>query len=95
MNCSIRVLGSLAALAVASQVASAQPVTIRIGWNVLPVDMISIAWREPKTVGMKYHGITYIADPSSFGVGGGTQLTALAAGKVDVAMGPPPHCASC
>ena len=66
----------------------AEPVKIRIGWNVVPSNMASIAWAEPKTVGMKYSGVSYIAEPIRF-PGGGTQLTALASGQLDIGMGSP------
>lgn len=66
----------------------AEPVKIRIGWNVVPSNMASIAWVEPKTVGLKYYGVTYIVEPMRF-PGGGTQLSALASGQLDVGMGSP------
>jgi len=69
-------------------VVQAEPVKIRIGWNVVPSNMASIAWAEPKTVGMKYYGVSYIAEPIRF-PGGGTQLSALASGQLDIGMGSP------
>lgn len=88
----MRLISSLSAavLIAAAIVSSAQaePVKIRIGWNVVPINFASIAWVEPKTVGMKYHGDSYIAEPTRF-PGGGTQLSALASGQLDVGMGSP------
>lgn len=64
--------------------ASAEPTKIRIGWNQAPGHMASMTWHDTKAPYLKNYGKSYIAEPIRF-QGSGHQVTAIAAGQVDVA----------
>lgn len=67
-----------------SAAAQAEPTKIRIGWNQAPGHMASMTWHNADAPYLKGHGTTYIAEPIRF-QGSGHQVTAIAAGQVDIA----------
>jgi sulfonate transport system substrate-binding protein len=64
--------------------ASAEPAKIRIGWNQAPGHMASMTWHDTGAPYLKNHGKSYVAEPIRF-QGSGHQVTAIAAGQVDIA----------
>jgi ABC-type nitrate/sulfonate/bicarbonate transport system substrate-binding protein len=77
------VVGALVVSSVAAAGASAQT-KIRIGWNQAPGHMAAMTWHD-KTLGYLVNsGKTYTAEPIRF-QGSGHQVTAIAAGQVDIA----------
>jgi len=64
--------------------ASAEPTNIRIGWNQAPGHMASMTWHDKSLGYLVNSDKTYIAEPIRF-QGSGHQVTALAAGQVDIA----------
>jgi ABC-type nitrate/sulfonate/bicarbonate transport system substrate-binding protein len=77
------VIGAALALTAVAADANAQT-KIRIGWNQAPGHMASMTWHD-KTLGyLKNSDKTYIAEPIRF-QGSGHQVTAIAAGQVDIA----------
>ena len=64
--------------------ASAEPTKIRIGWNQAPGHMASMTWHDKSLGYLVNSDKTYITEPIRF-QGSGHQVTALAAGQVDIA----------
>lgn len=64
--------------------ATAEPTKIRIGWNQAPGHMASMTWYDTSAPYLKNYGKSYIAEPIRF-QGSGHQVTAIAAGQVDIA----------
>ena len=77
------VVGAAIALTAASVDANAQT-KIRIGWNQAPGHMASMTWHDPSLGYLVNSGKSYIAEPIRF-QGSGHQVTAIAAGQVDIA----------
>jgi len=82
----LAVLVSVAALGLAVSIgaATAEPTKIRIGWNQAPGHMASLTWHDTTAPYLQNYGKTYIAEPIRF-QGSGHQVTAIAAGQVDIA----------
>ena len=77
------VVGTALALTAVAADANAQT-KIRIGWNQAPGHMASMTWHD-KTLGYLVNSDkTYVAEPIRF-QGSGHQVTAIAAGQVDIA----------
>lgn len=84
-----RTVSALVAIAsLATTAATAEPVKIRVGFNIIGTNITSLAWREPETIGLKLYGKTYTVELTKF-QGSGTQLTAFASGNLDIGMGQP------
>lgn len=78
------VLTSLAASAVAARaldVRAAEPVHIRVGWVVVPADLLPLLPSVPAT---KHHGKSYVLDLQHF-AGTTPEITAMASGAIDTA----------
>ena len=81
--CAFAALAALAASLFAPSGALAdEPLNIRHGWVVMTGDMSPLIYAKPDI--MKYEGKTYTVEPLHF-AGTSPQLTALAAGEVDIA----------
>lgn len=76
------ILGMAAAVLIAGT-AQAEPVTIRVGYNSLPAQMIPALFKLEGV--LKHNGTSYVVEPVSFG-GSSLQVTALAADEVDLAL---------
>ena len=75
-NCTLAV-----ALAVLSGTASAEPLTIRQGWVALTAAFSPIVFQKKEV--MKHYGTSYVLQSSHF-QGTSAELTAIAAGEVDL-----------
>ena len=62
--------------------ASADPVKIRIGWATMPGHLIPVLYSKPEI--LKYYGKSYTVEPILFR-GSSPQITAMAAGEIDMA----------
>ncbi len=62
--------------------ASAEPLKIRVGWAVVPSQLTSIIFMKKDV--LKHEGTSYTFDPIKFR-GSAPQITALAAGELDLA----------
>ena len=72
-----------AALLLPHQAARAdEPLKISVGWVVISADMIPLIYEKPDI--LKYYGKTYTVEPMRF-QGTSPQITALAAGQLDIA----------
>ena len=69
------------ATAIISQV-HAEPLKIRIGWSTMPGHMIPVLYSKPEI--LKYYGKSYTVEPIRFR-GSSPQITAMAAGEIDMA----------
>ena len=74
-------LVAAAALAAAGP-ATAEPVKIRIGWSTMPGHMIPVLYSKPEI--LKHYGRSYTVEPILFR-GSSPQITAMAAGEIDMA----------
>jgi sulfonate transport system substrate-binding protein len=79
-----RYLAAAAAVALTLAVlpANAEPLKIRAGWAVVPAQLTSIIF-ENKSI-LKHYGTSYTFEPIRFR-GSAPQITALAAGEIDIA----------
>lgn len=78
-----RALGAaLAGLLVLAPPALAEPVKIRIGWSTMPGHMIPVLYSKPEI--LKHYGRSYTVEPILFR-GSSPQITAMAAGEIDMA----------
>jgi sulfonate transport system substrate-binding protein len=77
------VVGAAFTVSAIAGTASAQT-NIRIGWNQAPGHMASMVWQDPSLGYLVGSGKTYTAEPIRF-QGSGHQVTAIAAGQVDIA----------
>ena len=79
-----RYLAAAAAVALALAIlpARAEPLKIRAGWAVVPAQLTSIIF-ENKSI-LKHYGTSYTFEPIRFR-GSAPQITALAAGEIDIA----------
>ena len=76
-------LALLAAAALATvSVGNAEPLKIRAGWAVVPAQLTSVIF-ENKDI-LKHYGTSYTFEPIRFR-GSAPQITALAAGEIDIA----------
>ena len=66
--------------------ASADPLTIRVGWSTMPGHMIPVLFSKPEV--LKHYGKTYTVEPIAFR-GSSPQITALAAREVDLIASAP------
>ena len=80
----IAAVAALAVGAVAGAASAAEPLVIRNGWVVMSGDMAPLVFADPQLTGMKHYGKTYTVDPIHF-KGTSPQITALAAGELDIA----------
>jgi NitT/TauT family transport system substrate-binding protein len=71
-----------AATLVAASTAAAAPLPIRAGWAVVPAQLTAILF-EKKDI-LKHYGTSYTYEPIRFR-GSAPQITALAAGEIDIA----------
>jgi sulfonate transport system substrate-binding protein len=71
-----------AVLALAIVPAQAEPLKIRAGWAVVPAQLTSIIFENKAT--LKHYGTSYTFEPIRFR-GSAPQITALAAGEIDIA----------
>ncbi|MCS0496270.1 ABC transporter substrate-binding protein [Ancylobacter sp. MQZ15Z-1] len=62
--------------------ASADPVKIRIGWSTMPGHLIPVLYSKPDI--LKHYGKSYTVEPIRFR-GSSPQITAMAAGEIDMA----------
>jgi ABC-type nitrate/sulfonate/bicarbonate transport system substrate-binding protein len=66
--------------------ANADPVKIRIGWSTMPGHLIPVLYSKPEI--LKHYGKSYTVEPIRFR-GSSPQITAMAAGEIDMgAFGP-------
>lgn len=77
----IAVLGFVVAALAAPPAARAEPLKIRIGWSTMPGHMIPVLFQNPNI--LRHLGNSYVVEPILFR-GSSPQLTALAAGEIDV-----------
>lgn len=70
------------ALSATASVAAAEPLKIRIGWSTMPGHMIPVLYSNPSI--LKHYGKTYTVEPILFR-GSTPQITAMAAGEIDMA----------
>jgi sulfonate transport system substrate-binding protein len=79
-----RYLAAAAAVALTLAIlpANAEPLKIRAGWAVVPAQLTSIIF-ENKSI-LKHYGTSYTFEPIRFR-GSAPQITALAAGEIDIA----------
>ena len=80
-----RTLWGLAAIVaglLSAGAALAEPVKIRIGWSTMPGHMIPVLYSKPEI--LKHYGKSYTVEPILFR-GSSPQITALAAGEIDMA----------
>lgn len=76
-------LGVIAAGVIAATSAfAADPVKIRIGWSTMPGHMIPVLYSNPSI--LKHYGKSYTVEPILFR-GSTPQITAMAAGEIDMA----------
>lgn len=77
-------LASLAGLAVALALGpvAAEPLNIRIGWSTMPGHMIPVLYLKRDI--LKHYGTSYTVEPIKF-QGSSPQITAMAAGEIDMA----------
>ncbi len=75
-------LGLIVSGLVAASSAFAEPVKIRIGWSTMPGHMIPVLYSNPSI--LKHYGKTYVVEPILFR-GSTPQITAMAAGEIDMA----------
>lgn len=73
---------SIAVFAATASIASAEPITIKVGWNQAPGHPASFIYSNTSL--LPHYGKSYIVRSVRFG-GGGEQITALATGDVDIA----------
>ena len=64
----------------------ADPLNIRVGWSTMPGHMIPVLFLNPKI--LRHYGQSYTVQPVSFR-GSSPQLTAMAAGEVDLMASSP------
>jgi sulfonate transport system substrate-binding protein len=76
------VAATVAALALASLSAQADPVKIRMGWVAAPASLVPILFPVPGIA--KHNGVTYTVEAIHF-QGSPLQITALQAGEIDTA----------
>ncbi|MEP9353502.1 ABC transporter substrate-binding protein [Xanthobacter sp. KR7-65] len=62
--------------------AAAEPIKIRIGWSTMPGHMIPVLYSNPSV--LKHYGKSYVVEPILFR-GSTPQITAMAAGEIDMA----------
>ncbi len=77
----LALLGAIAATSSMGAAAQEDPVKIRIGWSTMPGHMIPVLFQNPKI--LRHYGQSYTVEPISFR-GSSPQLTALAAGEIDL-----------
>src|SRR5437762_2641091 len=82
MSISRRLAVIAAVTLIASLPARAAPLPIRAGWAVVPAQLTSILF-EKKNI-LTHYGTSYTFEPIRFR-GSAPQITALAAGEIDVA----------
>ncbi len=80
----ITCVGMLLALAVAvvAGPAAAEPLKVRVGWAVVPGQLTSLLFLKPEI--LKHYGTSYTVETVKFR-GSAPQITALAAGELDLA----------
>ena len=71
-----------AALLAGAPARAAEPLHVRIGWVVVPGHLFPVLF-EHKEV-LRHYGVSYIIEPVHF-QGSAAQVTALAAGELDIA----------
>lgn len=79
-------LVGLVVLAACLAPAAADPLKIKVGWSTMPGHMIPVLFTHNK--GLRHHGISYTVEPILFR-GSAPQLTALAAGEIDMIASSP------
>jgi sulfonate transport system substrate-binding protein len=62
---------------------NAQPVKLRIAWSAMPGHLIPVLYKAKPEI-LKHYGKTYVVEPIRFN-GSAPQLTAVAAGEIDIA----------
>src|ERR1700761_6846350 len=75
-------LAVLAMIAVATGSAAADPLKIRAGWSNTPTAMAPVIFAKPEL--LKHYGKSYTMEPVHF-AGSAPQITALAAGDIEIA----------
>jgi sulfonate transport system substrate-binding protein len=80
------VLVGLFVLASMAGGAAADPLKIRVGWSTMPGHMIPVLFANNK--GLRHYGKSYTVEPILFR-GSAPQLTALAAGEIDMIASSP------
>jgi sulfonate transport system substrate-binding protein len=74
------VLGMLAGLALPSR--ADEPLKLRVGWAVVPAQLTAVFWAKPEL--LKHYNKSYTVEATHFR-GSTPQITALAAGELDLA----------
>ncbi len=69
-----------------ASLAHADPLNIRVGWSTMPGHMIPVLFNNPAI--LKHYGKTYTVEPVLFR-GSSPQLTAMAAGEIDLIASSP------
>jgi NitT/TauT family transport system substrate-binding protein len=80
----LRVAAAVAALLLAAPTArAAEPLNIRIAWAAVPGQLPAVLYQKRDI--LKHYGQTYTVEPT-YNRGSGTQITALAAGELQVVL---------
>ncbi len=80
----LRIAAAIAALLLAASSAqSAEPLKIRIAWAAVPGQLPAVLYQKRDI--LKHYGQSYTVEPS-YNRGSGTQITALAAGELQLAL---------
>jgi len=82
MSISRRLALAVAAALVAASVSHAAPLPIRAGWAVVPAQLTAILFAKKDI--LRHYGTSYTYEPIRFR-GSAPQITALAAGEIDIA----------
>lgn len=82
----VAALAALAGMAAVLPGASAEPLKIRQGWVNLTSILTPLVFQKKDL--MKHYGVSYVVDPVHFS-SSSAQLTALAAGDIDIMVGGP------
>ena len=82
-----RLTATLGVVVALSTAAMADPLSIRVGWSTMPGHMIPVLFGADKPY-LKHYGQSYTVEPVLFR-GSSPQLTALAAGEIDLIASSP------
>jgi len=74
---------ALATALAAPNIATAAPLTIKMGWATMPGHLIPVLFTNPQQKGLKHTGKSYTVEPVLFR-GSSPQITAMAAGELNL-----------
>src|SRR5215469_12276364 len=75
-------LALLATIGLSGLARADEPLKLRVGWAVVPAQLTSVLFAKPEL--LKHYGKSYTVEPIHFR-GSTPQITALAAGELDLA----------